>query len=752
MGPGLALLLGSALPYLLPQPLAGWGFGALLLAVIAALLQSRTRLLAMLLLGFGLTELTLQQRLQQRLPEAMSGTPITVTGVVSSLPQTDARSIRFDLDLSHSEPPLPMRRIRLSWYQGHPQVQAGQQLQLQVKLRRPHGMVNPAGYDYERQALLRGIDASGYVVRATGPTDPTLTLHALRERGSQRLQEVLGDNRASALLRALVYGDTRFLTDADWRLFRHTGTTHLIAISGSHIGVVAVAAGLLVALLWRWIGPLRRWPRWLVASLGGTLAAAIYCLLAGFEVPAQRTLVGLCVVTLTWLLRRQLSPWHALNAALVAVLLYDPLSPLSAGFWLSFGAVAWLLLIFAGRWRHPSWWRELLEAQWKIGVLLLPLGALLFQHTTPLALPTNLWAVPLVSVLLVPLALMATALLWVPLLGALLLELAALLAKLFLLGLDLSVQAGGQPLALALPGPLALALAMFGAVLLIAPRGMPARWVGALALLPMLWPAARPLGPGQFDLTVFDVGQGLSVLVRTQHHDLLYDTGPGREDGEPIAALTVLPSLATLGVRKLDRIVVSHGDDDHAGGLAAIMQALPDSRVLGSAPAQGQSCLAGQRWHWDGVRFEFLHPTPGLPYLGNQSSCVLHISGSNGSALLPGDIGRDIEQRLLRQPQALAADLLVSPHHGSSSSSTEAFVQAVGARWVIHASGYRDRFGFPRPDVVQRYIRNGARQYDTGSAGAIRIGFDQEQGQWQAQALRLAQPRRWRNAGNALAP
>lgn len=762
MALALVWLAGCLLPWCFTAtPPTGWWLALWLPPLLWALSRrAATRIWHLwwvLAIAGTWAEWQAERALRARLPQSLAGSPLEVEGRVVGLPEQDRRSIRFELRLTGAAPVgSSLRQVRLAWYDGFPLIRPGQIWRLSVRLRPPRGEVNPAGLDYERLALAQRIDAVGYVMRGEQLGVAALSIDGVRADGSAALGAALGPAPApaTALLQALVYGDTRGLQAEDWSLYRQTGTTHLIAISGTHIGVVAIAAGALGWWLWRWLWPLRRWPRRQVATVGGWAAALAYCLLAGFEIPAQRTLLGLTVVAAALLWRRQLSAWGTFSAALIVVLAWDPLAVLGAGFWLSFGAVAWLILAFGGRWRRPRWWQELWSAQWKIALLMVPLTMLLFQQSALLAPLTNLWAVPLVSVLVVPLALLGALLLPLPWLGGALLELAAWLAQCFIDGLKASVAWSWADVQLAPPSGPALTLALIGALLLIAPRGWPARWLAPLLWLPLLWP--RPpvrVAEAAFELTVYDVGQGLSVLVRTARHALLYDTGRGASgDGQPVAATQVLPSLAALGITSLDLLMLSHGDDDHAGGSGAVRSALPVNRVLGSAPAAAvEPCVAGREWLWDGVHFQLLHPTPGLPYLRNESSCVLRISGRDGSALLPGDIGTAIEERLLKhQAAALDVDLLVSPHHGSAGSSGPAFVAATSPQWVVHATGYADRFGFPRAQTLERYAAAGAQQVDTGSAGAVRLWFDPRQRRWQAERLRSALPRRWRAVGSDL--
>jgi competence protein ComEC len=734
----LALAAGLLSLRFLPQLPPGW-----LLALLAGagllLLLSRLYFIGCFLLGLAWACCSAQWALDDRLVPALDGRTLWLEGRVVGLPEVGEGVVRFQLEGAHSRRAELPRRLRLAWY-GGPDIRGGERWRLAVNLKRPHGLVNPHSFDYEAWLLAQRIGATG-TIKAGERLAPASGLGSWRDGLRQRLLAAPAFGREGGIA-ALVLGDGSGLTTADWRLLQHTGTVHLMVISGQHIALLAGFLYGLVAFLARVGAWPRRWP-WLPAACVLALVGALgYGLLAGFEVPVRRACVMVALVLL-WRLRfRHLGAWWPLLLALLAVLLLEPLASLQPGFWLSFAAVAILILVFGGRLGVWGWWRGLTRAQWTMAIGLLPLMLILglpVSSSGPLA---NLIAVPWVGLLVVPLALLGTLLLPVPGLGEGLLWLAG--GALQLLFLLLGHIAGWLPAWLPSNLPLwAWLLALGGALLLLLPAGVPLRLPGLALLLPALFLPPPALPEGRAEVWLLDVGQGLSVLVRTRAHSLLYDAGPRFGDfdsGERI----VLPSLRALNLQRLDLLLLSHADNDPTGGATAIVAGLPVARLLSGEPERlgsrlaAEPCESGRQWQWDGVSFRLWRWVQAAP--GNQSSCVLLVEAGGERLLLTGDIDARAEQALLQDDFPLAAHWLLAPHHGSRSSSSRAFVDAVAPRHVLIARGRHNNFGHPHPQVLARYREAGARLRDSDASGALRLLLG-EQGE--AQALRR-QARFWR--------
>ncbi|MCF7220586.1 DNA internalization-related competence protein ComEC/Rec2 [Marilutibacter chinensis] len=737
---------------LLPK-LPPWPLPVLALPAAGLLLWRGWRWPAAFVLGAALAALHASHALSIQLSPALERTDLEVSGRIVGLPVHEPRRTRFEFRVEHSDARhevLRGRLLRLSWYDDDPvapeALRAGQRWRFAARVRAPRGLRNPGGFDGEKHALARRIAANGYVrdpARAQRLTAAS-GLDAWRETMSARIA-VGVPSPTARFVRALALGDTRGLDDADWSLLRANGLTHLIAISGFHVGLVAGFAALLAAALW-WLLPGlgRRFPRPVAAAMAGFGGAAVYAAAAGFALPTVRTLLMIAVVAAMRTWRRRFQPAATLAIAAIAILLVDPLSVLSAGFWLSFSGVAWLLWCLPGYERRPL--RGFLSAQAVATVGLLPLGVALFGQASLAGPVANLVAVPWWSLVVVPLSLAGTGLeavhagagtwawRWA--------------AYCFDLSWPLFEWLGASPLAVRwLPESrwFALPMALLGAFWLLLPRGVPARPLALLLWLPLLLPARNLPGAGEVELHVLDVGQGLAVVVRTAGHTLLYDMGPAVRDGYDAGERAVVPALRALGVSRLDRAVVSHADNDHVGGLEAVAR---EYRVVAPfAPAgadvrMARPCVAGEGWRWDGVGFRFLHPTPHFPYLRNEASCVLRIETRHGAALLTGDIGEVIERGLVRRAaDALRAEVVLVAHHGSGASSDPGFVAATAARHAIVSTGFGNRFGHPKPAVLDRWQVAGAEVHDTALAGAlqVRIGGDGVD----VNARRATQPRLW---------
>ncbi|MES0872658.1 DNA internalization-related competence protein ComEC/Rec2 [Sinimarinibacterium thermocellulolyticum] len=701
--PSLSVCVLLALPALLPwrgRPL----YAATLLGVLFACWQA-------------------QRALDQRLPAARHGENLWVEGVVASLPERQTHddgtlTSRFAFETEQAGVPP---RLRVSWYRSEAQIAAGQCWRLQLRLRAPRGSLNPGGFDYEAWLLRERIGATASV-RSGERCEDARGHRILRWRRDivAAIDDVLGERPAAALLAALSVGDTSAMREVDWQRFRVTGTTHLIAISGFNLAIVSGFAFFVLRWIWSLSPALcLRLPAQRAGLYASAAVALVYALLAGFEPPVTRALIMLLVLILAAAFDRLQQPSRALIYAFALIVTLDPFAVLSPGLWLSFAAVAAILYVSLGRARRPPAWRLAFRVQLFLSLALVPLTMGFFAGFAWLSPLANLIAVPVFGVL-TPM-LMCSLLLYG--LWAALGEWCLRVSGWLLDGVyaALAWAADAAPLAWwpARPHAAALALGTLGAVLLFAPRGLPLRPLALIGLATLALPRAQTVD--DLDVTALDVGQGTAVVIRTPRHTLLFDAGPAFDEGFDAGRSVVVPYLLSQGIRRIDALVLSHGDNDHAGGIDAVRAALPVARVIGTA--DGEPCMDGLSWSWEGVRFRFLHPDQGY-WSPNNRSCVLHVDGAF-DVLLPGDIERGAEARLLRtHRERLDADLLLSPHHGSGSSSTAGFIAAVSPAIVIHPAGWRSRYGHPRADVVARYAAARARQYVTGVEGALRVSRD----------------------------
>lgn len=731
-----ALALGLlALRFLPALPATGWLLAMSVLALM--LLPFRTFALAFFLFGVSWACISAQWALDDRLTSALDGQTRWLEGRVVGLPQQTSSGMRFELADSRSRNARLPRRIRVSWH-GGPAVHSGERWRLAVTLKRPSGLLNVHGFDHEAWLLAQRIGATGTVKDGERLTPAR---NAWRDALRQRLMAVDAQGREAGLA-ALVLGDGSGLADEDWQVLQDTGTVHLLVISGQHVGLLAGLIYGLIALLARYGCWPATWP-WLPWACGLAFVAALgYGLLAGFGVPVQRACVMVGLVLL-WRLRfRHLGAWWPLLLALNGVLVLEPLASLQPGFWLSFGAVAVLILAFGGRLGPWSLWQAWTRPQWLIAIGLFPLLLILglpISLSAPLA---NLIAVPWISLVVLPLALLGTFLLAVPLVGEVVLWLAG--GALDLLFQGLALLAGYLPAWIPAEVPLGYWLvSLAGAVIVLLPGGVPFRLLGWPMLLLAVFPPREPVPHGRAEVLQLDVGQGQAIVLRTRHHTLLYDAGP-RSRATDLGARVVLPSLKKLGIASLDLMLISHADADHAGGAAAVARGLPVKRVVGGETdglpgfLGTQPCLSGERWEWDGVSFE-LWQWPGAVD-GNPKSCVLQVQANGERLLLTGDIDRAAERALLDSPLAQRTDWLQVPHHGSRSSSSRPFVQQLAPTSVLISRGRGNAFGHPHAQVMERYRALGSRVYDSAEHGAVRLQL----GAFQPAQVARAQRRFWR--------
>ena len=735
----------------LPANASGW-IVVCCLALIAVACVALPRMRAVLPIlagaawlaaGFMWAATLAHARLVDTLDTEWEGKDITVTGVIATLPQTLEHGVRFEFDVEETGTPgahVPPH-IALSWWtsavRDQRPVRAGERWSFNVRLKRPHGMINPHGYDYEAWLLEHGIRATGYV-RGAGAQRlaamvhrPAYWVEAVRGKLRDRILASLEGRPYAGVLAALAVGDQRSVPAEQWQVFTRTGVNHLMSISGLHITMVSGLAFAICSWAWRRSGRLTlALPARKAAVIAGVGAALLYTLLAGFAVPAQRTLYMLLVVAAALWTGVFTSATRVLAVALFIVVVLDPWAVLSPGYWLSFGAVAVIMHATMHRIVVPHWFTAWARTQWAVTVGLVPLLLALFQQVSLVSPFANAVAIPVVSMVVVPLVL-----------AGMLLPFDALLQ------LSHAVMAGCMWLLdwmSALPAPVwqqhappawTVVVASAGALWMLLPRGFPARSVGAIAMLPLVLvaPPAPPTGAAW--VTVLDVGHGLAVTVQTQSHALLYDTGPAYGPGADAGNRIVVPFLRASGMSRLDGVILTHDDADHTGGALSVLQAMPidwlmstldDADPLHFHAETNVRCRAGLEWQWDGVRFTVLHPQPdshALPHIkDNDRSCVLKIATDGASVLLPADIELKSESVLVEQDaRALQADVLVAPHQGSRTSSSETFIEAVSPRATVFPAGYRNRFGHPHDDVVARYRNAGATLYRTDYDGAIRI-------------------------------
>jgi competence protein ComEC len=700
-------------------------------------------------LGFSWAAFMAGMRLADELPALWEGRDIRVTGVIATLPQPIQRGLRFELEVETVATPQARvpARVSVAWYgngrgEGEaaalPAPHAGERWRMTLRLRRPHGPANPHGFDYEAWLLERGIRATGYVRPNDAPQRlaafvprPAYAVEALRERVRTRILEALNGAPYAGVIAALVMGDQRAIPASQWTVFTRTGINHLMSISGLHVTMVAALLSSLAYFAWRRSGSLpTRLPARRAAAVAGLAGALSYAAVAGYAVPAQRTVYMLAVTAMALWLGQATSAAAVLALALLVVVVLDPWAVLSPGFWLSFGAVAAILYVGTGRLRPPHWLLGWARTQWAVTLGLVPVLLAMFQQMSLVSPLANAFAIPVVSLLVVPLALAGTVLpVDAVLHGAHFLMACTMAALEWLAALPAGVWEQHAP------PPWTIVAALVGIAWSLLPAGFPARWLGLLLLLPLFTEVPPGPRPGSVRVAVLDVGQGLAAVVRTANHALLYDAGPMYSPEADSGSRIVVPYLRATGIRRLDGVVVTHADNDHAGGMAAVLDAVPARWMASSLPPEhplhgriGRSlrCFAGQHWEWDGVSFDMLHPAwssyAAARMKSNDRSCVLRIAAAGRRMLLAGDAEARSEREMIARDRArLRAEILLVPHHGSTTSSTPEFVAAVAPQTAIFTVGYRNRFGHPRPEVLQRYLDLGSRLLRSDRHGALQL-------------------------------
>jgi len=701
------------------------------------------------------------QHLEQRLPPALEGIDLTLTGVIDDLPVATSHGQRFGFRVERCEPDCTAdSRIQLSWNASRkagadaavPDVKPAQRWTFVVRLKRPHASHNPGAFDRELRWLQEGVGAIGSVRSAQLLDDHAgglmESIERLRRLIRRAILEACSPARAreAGVLAALAMGDQAAIDASLWTVFNQTGVGHLMSISGLHITMLAGLGASLAGRLWGSRAAARRGlpcriPVQRVRLIAAVAVAFAYSLIAGWGIPAQRTCFMLAAAALWLSAGRQASIASAVGVAAAAIVMLDPWAPLAAGFWLSFVAVLAIVWVCSASQPGLTGWRLFADGavrtQWAATIALVPLGAWFFGSISIVGPLANAFAIPLVSAVITPLSLAggAVALVSTSLASWLLIP-SAWLTQWLLDALLVLAGWGGSSIALPRPGLAVLAMSLTACALLLAPRGVPRKWIGAIGLLPMLsMPLQRP-ALGEIWVTALDVGQGTSVVIQVGERSLVYDSGPSMGSHTDAGSRVVVPWLKGQGIASPDAMVISHLDDDHSGGARSILRDSPPDWVATSirpdhpilaASRRTLPCRRGERWHWGEVEFEFLHPAdPPEPARGsptNAISCVLRIRSGQASVLLAGDIEAPQERRLLAlyEPQALRADVLLVPHHGSATSSTEAFIDAVDPRWAVFQVAYRSRFNHPNPKVLARYEARGIGVLRSDADGAVSL-------------------------------
>lgn len=733
----IAWLVGTFLLRFLPILPNGLGVFLLPIALYCAWRLPRIRLVCVLLSGFLWANAYQSWIYSHLIPAELEGEDLLVEGRIVALPTRTGGAYRFDFALSQvliNNRSIAWRgKIRLRCYQCSHTLLPGAHWRFMVRLKRPRGFKNPHGFDYENWLLSQHVVATGYIKQSSNnefiePASWQQGIQRLRYRLQQRLRNALAEYPYAGLVEALALGVRDAIPAEQLHQLRATGTIHLVVISGLHVGLVAGVTYWLGVGVVRWFTPLTTWlaaPR--IAAIFSLLVSTLYALLAGFGVPTQRAWVMVACTMGAVISGRSIAPWHILAVAALVVLIINPLSVYSNGFWMSFAAVGLIFWAVAGRCATPrSYWRSALKVQWWITLGLVPLQLFLFQQISSVAFVVNLVAVPVLSFVAVPCVLITSLLLLLDeRVGAWCIPLAHAAVQLLWLPIEFGAGFTFANLPFSAVAGIWLVPALVGVVWLLAPAGVPHRSLALLLVAPLFILEPQRLPDGDFRFTLLDVGQGLSAVIQTRTHVLVYDTGPKFSTHFDAGQAVLVPFLRRLGVQEIDTLIISHADSDHVGGAASVLRGVAVQQVLASQSlpflqVNVTMCRMGQAWQWDGVAFEILYPDLDHGLSENNRSCVLRISGAGGKVLLTGDIEKRAEQRLLtRYGDQLKADIVTVPHHGSATSSTAAFVNALAPDFALIGVGYRNRFGFPKPQVLMRYQAHDVCVLDTAQHGAV---------------------------------
>jgi competence protein ComEC len=747
------------------------------------LLKRISLFISAVLFGFFWAAIFATFRLSHELPQDWQQKNIEIIGVVASLPEVTERRERFRFDVERvlTQGVTVPQHISLNFYreiespkpENAPALtnhfHAGERWQFTVRLKRPHSTYNPHGFDFEAWALAENIRATGAVRNKSGYNKlenfvwkPRYLIENAREKIGIKISQTLTNKLYAGVIRALVVGDDSQISQAQWDVFFKTGVGHLVSISGLHITMLSGLAFAVAAFIWRRCPSLvMRLPTRKAATIAGVLIALLYAALAGWSVPTQRTILMLVTFAVALLLARRVAILRVLAIALIVVVLCDPWAVNAPGFWLSFGAIALIAYVTVARLKPAHWLKTAIHTQWAITLGLLPLLIVMFGQASIVSPLANAFAIPIISLLVVPLAIFGSLLQL-----DFILQIAHFILEVCMHGLD--YLANLPTWQQATPPMWTLLVAMFGVLWLLLPRGFPQRWLGLILLMSLFFVETPKPESGEMRVAVLDVGQGLAVVIQTANRTLLYDAGSRYSAQSDAGSNIIVPYLRGEGIVKLDGFIVSHNDIDHSGGAASILKQVRVGWLASSfdftviTPQQKSiKCFAGQHWVWDKVRFEVLHPSLESYENGslkdNNRSCVIKVTSQFGSILLTGDIEKEAEKVLLEDAlqanihetsgdvvlnSKLKSDVIIVPHHGSKTSSTVNFVQAVGAKHSIFTVGYLNRFKHPKPMIEKRFEESGAHIYRSDNQGAILLDFTRN-APLKIDAWRQLRPKYW---------
>lgn len=715
-----------------------------------------------IILGFNFALIYVHFVLSFTLPKELESKPIITIGYISSIPKIEPKRTSFTFDTEKFDGKKVKTKFLISWYKNYatyPKFKTGDKWQFTVRLKRPHGMLNPGGFDQEAHLFQNKIRATGYIVdsRENSCLESKwykYPINRLREYLGIKIRESISNHKLKNLIVTLVIGEQSGIEQKQWEILRRTGTIHFMVIAGLHISFVAGMMFFIGKSIFRLFPRLTLYmPASYAGAILALLGAAIYSALAGFSIPTQRAVIMIFFIMLGTLLKRNITSWYALLFGLLFVIIINPLAGLNSGFWLSFAAVAIITYALSSRISGNNKLLKYNRLQWSLTFGLMPLTLLLFQQAPLISFFANAFTVPWIGFVVLPLSLLGSLFIFIyePI--------AHILLSLAVKALSLSWHLLEWMASFAISSwhhfvfnNWILISSIIGALILLSPSGFPHRFIGCFWILPLLFYFPKRPPANEAWVTVLDVGQGLSSVIQTQNHSLIYDTGPKFGPNSDAGESVVIPFLRQAGIKKVDMLVISHNDEDHSGGARTILESLPIKKVRTSTPGaftkyNAENCYYGQSWSWDGVDFNFIHPTPNSEFSGNNASCVLKIQTKGNSILLTGDIEKQAEKSILQSDSKtdLPSTVLVAPHHGSKTSSSPKFIKAISPKYVLFTTGYLNKFHFPNKTIVSRYIKNNAILLNTAQKGAITFKFTSKSGMLSPEFYRIKHKKYWHN-------